>query len=73
MAPGRISFTPTPDPARSIASASLHPASANFEPEYAASVAMPNRPPTLETLTNVPERRDSMRGSRAKVMATGEK
>ena len=55
MAPGRISFTETPDPSRSIAMDSLHPASANLEPEYAASVVMPNRPPRLDTLTMVPD------------------
>ena len=52
---------------------SLQPASANFEPEYAASAVMPRRPPRLDTFTIVPEPRSSMRGSTASEMATGER
>ena len=52
---------------------SLHPASANLEPEYAASVVMPKRPPRLDTLTMVPDPRASIRGRTASETATGER
>ena len=55
MAPGSISLTVTPVPSRSMAIDSLQPASANFEPEYAASAVIPRRPPRLETLTIIPD------------------
>ena len=41
MAPGSTSRTETPVPTRSAARASLHPARANFDALYAASVAIP--------------------------------
>ena len=51
---------------------SLHPDSANFDAQYAASPGMPTRPPKLPTFTITPRSRSSIRGRTASVIRTGD-
>ena len=72
IGPGNASFTSTPVPCRSIHIDSLKPHNANFDAQYAASCAMPSRPPRLDTLTTQPRPRSSHFGRRVIVMRTGD-
>src|SRR5579872_4889628 len=71
IGPGLTSRILIPLSHRSTAVASLHPHNANLLAEYAASLALPRRPATLDTLTIIPSPRAVIFGNRAIIMRAG--
>jgi hypothetical protein len=53
--------------------ASDQPDNANFDAAYAASLATPRRPARLDTFRITPASRSSIRGSTARLSATGDR